>query len=219
LSVAYRCLCVYRSTPGDAGTEQLLHAETGLHDCSHRGTPGAKKRSSCSGTVIEHLSKDFGSFLTYRNLVGAGYSFDRCHHCKQNGHSDPHADRFEIAVPAVRIPRTTVEAICKSLGREVLPFGGAHVVLGPYENLAPAGLKPLVQMRECRKVELFSRSASSCDPAYRDATTQEINSAAMHSMSRDMHIALEQANFGVCAAKKNRSRPASVSRARTHVPS
>jgi len=118
-----------------------------------------------------------------------------------NGHVESNADRFEIVVPAVRIPRTTVEALCKSLGREVLPFGGAHVTLGPYENLAPPGLKPLVLMREGRDWNCFTLSIV-VRPIYRNAATQEVNSSAMHSMTRDLHIALEQANFAFARQRK-----------------
>src|SRR5439155_20435653 len=39
-------------------------------------------------------------------------------------------------------------------------------------------------------------------PAYRQAATQEINPSMMHSMSRDLHIALEQANFAFVQQRK-----------------
>src|SRR5262249_53327474 len=118
-----------------------------------------------------------------------------------NGQPGTPGDRFEIAVPGVRIPRTTVEALCKSLGREVLPFGGAHVVLGHYEELAPPGLKPLLQLRECEKWNCFALGIVVRPPCC-DTESHEINSSSMHSMSRDLHIALEQANFAFARQRK-----------------
>ena len=56
-------------------------------------------------------------------------------------------------------------------------------------------------MRECRNWNCFTLSIA-VRPTYRNAATQEINSSAMHSMSRDLHIALEQANFAFVRQKK-----------------
>jgi uncharacterized protein (TIGR02421 family) len=192
-------LCVYRTAADDAGTEQLLHNEP-AYMVIPAGEHWARRALKLLRTVVEHLSKELGSFLIVEiwatpdgNPIVATVT--------ANGHTELQDDRFEIVVPAVRIPRTTIEALCKSLGREVLPFGGAHVALGPYENLAPPGLKPLMLMRECRNWNCFTLSIA-VRPTYRDATTQEINSSAMHSMSRDLHIALEQANFAFVRQKK-----------------
>jgi uncharacterized protein (TIGR02421 family) len=188
-------LCVYRLVPDDAGTEQLLHGEP-AYMIVPSGEHRARKALKLLRTVVEHLAEEFGSFLLVE-IWSATQADSRDSLIETNGHADPHSNRFEIVVPGVRIPRATVEALCKSLGREVLPFGGAHVVLGPYENLAPAGLKPLVRLRECRDQNLFALGI-----AVRDAATQEINSSLMHSMSRDLHIALEQANFAFVRQKK-----------------
>jgi uncharacterized protein (TIGR02421 family) len=192
-------LCVYRSAPGDAGTEQLLQNEP-AYMIVPAGEHRARKALKLLRTVVEHLSKEFGSFLVVEIWTAANAHSP---HGTVNGNGDSasHRDRFEITVPAVLIPRVTIEALCKSLGREVLPFGGAHVVLGPYENLAPHGLKPLVQMRECRNWGCFALGII-VRPDYRKGQTQEINLSAMHSMSRDLHIALEQANFAFVRQKK-----------------
>jgi uncharacterized protein (TIGR02421 family) len=192
-------LCVYRSTPDDAGTEQLLQNEP-AYMIVPAGQLRARKALKLLRTVIEHLSKEFGSFLVVEIWSCAkAHSPDGT--IATNGDAKLHAHRFEITAPAVRIPRVTIEALCKSLGREVSPFGGAHVVLGSYEILAPNGLKPLVQMRDCRKWNCFAVGII-VRPAYRKAETQEINLSAMHSMSRDLHIALEQANFAFVRQKK-----------------
>jgi uncharacterized protein (TIGR02421 family) len=192
-------LCVYRSLPNDAGTEELLQREP-AYMIVPTGEHWARRALKLLRTVVEHLSKEFGSFLLVE--IWSAPKVDSTVAPKAtNGHAESNADRFEIVVPAVRIPRTTVEALCKSLGREVLPFGGAHVALGPYENLAPPGLKPLVLMREGRDWNCFTLSIV-VRPIYRNTATQEVNSSAMHSMTRDLHIALEQANFAFARQRK-----------------
>lgn len=192
-------LCVYRSLPDDAGTEQLLHGEP-AYMIVPAGEHWARRALKLLRTVVEHLSKEFGSFLLVEiSSTPEAKSTDVA--ISTNGHTESHVDRFEIVVPAVRIPRTAIEALCKSLGRDVLPFGGAHVALGPYENLAPPGLKPLVLMRECRNWNCFTLSIV-VQPLFRSPATKEINSSTMHSITRDLHIALEQANFAFVRQKK-----------------
>jgi uncharacterized protein (TIGR02421 family) len=192
-------LCVYRTTSDDIGAEQLLHGEP-AYMIVPTGELRARKALKLLRAVVEHLAKQFGSFLLVE-IWSAPQADLTDSTIATNGDAEAHANRFEIVVPGVRIPRATVEALCKSLGREVLPFGGAHVVLGPYENVAPVGLKPLVRLRECRDQNLFALGIA-VRPVYRDPATQEINSSAMHSMSRDLHIALEQANFAFVRQKK-----------------
>ena len=72
----------------------------------------------------------------------------------------------------------------------------------PMRISPPPGLKPLMLMRECRNWNCFTLGII-VRPIYRNAATQEINPSAMHSMSRDLHIALEQANFAFVRQKKN----------------
>jgi uncharacterized protein (TIGR02421 family) len=192
-------LCVYRKTADDAGTDQLLHREP-AYMIVPAGEHWARRALKLLRTIVEHLSKEFGSFLVIEIRSTPTISTSDAA-AATNGHPESPADRFEIVVPAVRIPRTTIEALCKSLGREVLPFGGAHVALGPYENLPPPGLKPLMLMRECRNWNCFTLTII-VRPTYRHSTTQEINPSSMHSMSRDLHIALEQANFAFARQRK-----------------
>jgi uncharacterized protein (TIGR02421 family) len=192
-------LCVYRKTADDAGTDELLQGEP-AYMIIPSGEHRTRKAIKVLRAVVEHLTREFGSFLLVeiwsarRNLALKSMG-------ESNGHAEPHSDRFEIAVPGERIPRTTVEALCKSLGREVLPFGGAHVVLGAYENLAPPGEKPLLQMRECEKWNCFALGII-VQPLYRNEDNHEMNSSMMHSLSRDLHIALEQANFAFARQRK-----------------
>ncbi len=187
-------LCVYRSAADDADTEQLLQGEP-AYMIVPPGEHWSRRALKLLRTIVEYLSKEFGSFL----LVEIWSTPQADTLAPANGKAS--AGRFEIIVPAQRIPRTTVEALCKSLGREVLPFGGAQVVLGPYEKLAPAGLKPLALMRECQKWNCFALSiVVQLNP--RSPATQEIHSPAVHSIRRELHIALEQANFAFARQRK-----------------
>ncbi len=68
-------------------------------------------------------------------------------------------------------------------------------------KLAPPGLKPLLRLRECRDWNCFTLGIVA-RPAYRNSATREINPSGMHSMSRDLHIALEQANFAFARQRK-----------------
>jgi uncharacterized protein (TIGR02421 family) len=192
-------LCVYRNCPDDAGTEKLLSDEP-AYMVVPESEPYSRKALKLLRTVVEYLAKEFGSFLVIevwtRPQAEAGGS-----PAATNGNAAPDTDRFEIAVPGVRIPRVTIEALCKSLGREVLPFGGAHVALCHYDELAPGEHKPLLRLRECRDWNCFALGVI-VRPVYRHAETQEINTAAIHSTTRDLHIALEQANFAFVRQRK-----------------
>jgi uncharacterized protein (TIGR02421 family) len=191
-------LCVYRRSADPAATEQLLHGEPAYMLIPAAEHP-ARRAMKVLRTVVQHLAKQFGSFLVVE--IWSRGEIASTSNGKTNGHAPPHADRFEIAVPAVRIPRATVEALCKSLGREVLPFGGAQVALDPYDQLAPAGLKPLVSLRECEKWNCFALGII-VPPPCRNNEILDVNSPSLHSMSRDLHIALEQANFAFVHQRK-----------------
>ena len=191
-------LCVYRSTADDEATEQLLHNEP-AYMIVPPGAHWSRRAVKLLRSLVEYLAKEFGSFLLVE--IWSKPLVEPAGTAPTNGSAGPHANRFEIIVPAVRIPRTTVEALCKSLGREVLPFGGARVVLSPYENLAPPGLKPLALMRECQKWNCFTLGVV-VRLNERDGATAEFNSSAMHSVRRELHIALEQANFAFARQRK-----------------
>jgi uncharacterized protein (TIGR02421 family) len=192
-------LCVYRQVPNDAGTELLLSAEP-AYMVVPAGEHRARKALKLLRAIAEYLGKEFGSVLLVEIWSKPLADADGLTKAI-NGDADSQSARFEIVVPSVRIPRATVEALCKSLGREVLPFGGARTELEAHENVAPLGLKPLLHMRECRNWNCFALGIVA-QPAYRNESTQEINPAVIHSMCRDLHIALEQANFAFARQRK-----------------
>src|SRR5215212_5480684 len=55
-------LCVYRLAPNDAGTEQLLRGEP-AYMVVPAGEHRARKALKLLRTVVQHLAKEFGSFL------------------------------------------------------------------------------------------------------------------------------------------------------------
>ena len=56
-------MCVYRMADDDAGTEQLLHGEPAYMSVP-AGEHWARRALKLLRTVVEHLSKEFGSFLS-----------------------------------------------------------------------------------------------------------------------------------------------------------
>ncbi len=165
-----------------------------------RGNTGRARRSKLLRTIVEHLSKELNSFLVVEIWTAPPLeTADLAVATNGNGETQP--ARFEIVAPAVRIPRATIEALCKSLGRDVFPFGGTRVSLGPYENLAPPGLKPILRLRECRDWNCFALGIVA-GGTIRGAAAQEIKATANHSLTRDLHIALEQANFAFARQRK-----------------
>ena len=65
------------------------------------------------------------------------------------------------------IPRRTVEALCKSLGKHSQPFGSARFTLAPPERLAPPEMKPLVKLRDLKAWNAYLVGIR-VRPVYRD---------------------------------------------------
>ncbi len=192
-------LCVYRDVPDGADIEQLVAGEP-AYMIVPAGEQQARKALKLLRTVVEHLAKELGSFLLIE-IWSDARTDDLALVTTTNGDANGQLERFEIVVPAVWIPRATVEALCKSLGRDVLPFGGSRVVLEPYETLAPPGSKPLLRLRECRDWNCFVLGIV-VQTVDRGESSQEKHAAVMRATSRDLHIALEQANFAFVRQRK-----------------
>src|SRR4051794_8999896 len=194
-------ICICRTSADDLNTEQLLANEP-AYIVIPADERQARKSRSLIRAILASLSTEFGHVLLVevwsapRNGV-AGLDELQNGNGVANGTTSP----FEIVAPSMRIPRASIEALCKSLGREVLPFGGAHVLLSSYSSLAPAGLKPILHLRECRDGNCFVLGIV-VRPLYWNEAAQEINPSVMHNMSRDLHLALEQANFAFAHQRK-----------------
>jgi len=201
-------ICVYRKALDDVGTGQLLENEP-AYIVVPSDERQARKSRALIRAILASLANEFGHILLVEiwsapRKHAAGLDELRNGGNTSNGIASP----FEIVAPSMRIPRASIEALCKSLGREVLPYGGAHVVLSSYSCLAPAGLKPLLRLRECRDGNCFVLGIV-VQPLYWNEAANEINPSVMHTMSRDLHLALEQANFAF-AHQRKMLRPAHV---------
>jgi uncharacterized protein (TIGR02421 family) len=186
-------VCVYRRTQeDDSGTEQLVTCEA-----CYMILP-AEPRAASRGlkllrNVVQYLAQQFGSFLIIETWAAQNGEVKESPE-PINGHPDVVQPRFEIIAPASRIPRSTIEALSKSLGRDSLPFGGTHVVLASYQQLAPHGHKPLVRMSDLKSWNCFSLGIVAL-PVFRNARTREVYPAVLRSIRHHVHSALEQAYF------------------------
>ncbi len=165
-------LCVYRrSGNGDDGAEQLLTGEPTYAILP--SDPGAATRAiRVLRKIVEHLAQQFGSFLLLELWPAPPAAKDAAPN-QLNGDTKL-GQRFEIIAHGARIPRATIEALSISLGRDALPFGGTRVVLGPYGGVAPAGMKPIVPLRElklwnCFVLGVVVHPATNADESQHDA--------------------------------------------------
>ncbi|MCI0331702.1 MAG: flavohemoglobin expression-modulating QEGLA motif protein [Planctomycetes bacterium] len=188
-------VCVYRRTANDAddnGTEELVTCEA-CYMIIPAEPRAASKALHLLRAVVQNLADHFGSFLLIETWSAP---IEEAHESaiQLNGDSDAVRPRFEIAAPSSRIPRSTIEALSKSLGKDMLPFGGTRVVLGPYREMAPSGRKPLLRMSELKEWNCFSLGVVA-RPVYRNEATHELYPAVLRSIRHHVHSALEQAYF------------------------
>jgi uncharacterized protein (TIGR02421 family) len=187
-------ICVYRRVESDQdrGTEELVTGEPSYLIVGAEARP-ASRALQLLRAVVEHEARHFGSFLVIE-AWSAPLGENKDSKPPLNGDGDTIQSRFEIVAPAARIPRPTIEALSKSLGKDMLPFGGTRIALGPYEQVAPSDLKPLVRLRELKEWNAFSLGLV-VRPVYRTGATQKINSDVLRSVRHHVHSALEQAYF------------------------
>ncbi len=118
---------------------------------------------------------------------------------------------FEVLTPATRIPRAAVEALSKSLGRDLLPYGGTRVTLSRLVDLAPPNGKPLLRPRDCRDWNCFLLGVVA-RPDYLSAEGEAVPET-LRLATRTLHNAFEQAAFAFIRQRKT-LRPAHI-----HAPS
>jgi uncharacterized protein (TIGR02421 family) len=195
-------LCVYRRTSAhDEGETQQLFSSESAHMVIPAETRPAGHALQLLHAVVEHLAGYFGTFL----LIEIWFAPSHKHlpNTETSGNDgQPSAPRFEIVAPSSRIPRQTIEALSKSLGKESLPFGGTCAVLGPYGNLAPPGLKPLVRLSQLKAWNGYLLGLV-VRPVYRDEVTQKLIPAAMRSISHCVQGALDHAYFTFVQQRKS----------------
>ena len=186
-------LCIYRRMIGDDdGTEQLI-----VHEDAYAVVPAEPRPANHAvrllRSLIKTLAERFGCFLVIE-LWSAALEGGNESLADVNGDSDSPEPRFEISAHRLRIPRATIEALSKSLGREAMPLGGTRVVLGPYGSVAPPGIRPLMRLSEMKQWNCFGLGLI-VRPVYRDADTHELLTEVLQSVGRQIHRALEQAFF------------------------
>jgi uncharacterized protein (TIGR02421 family) len=195
-------LCVYRRTidGGDVGTEQLATAET-AHLVMPQEARHANQAQRVLRAVLESFSEFFGTFLLVEIWSAALHEhLETVPVPGDNGQAlEP---RFEIVAPSSRIPRQTIEALSKALGKEVLPFGGTRVVLGPYGQIAPPERKPLLRLSELKQWNGYLLGLV-VRPVYRNELTRELVPAAMRTISRSVQCALDHAYFTFVQQRKS----------------
>jgi uncharacterized protein (TIGR02421 family) len=192
-------LCVYRRLEsGDDGAEQLLTAEP-TYAIIPADPASARRAIHVVRKVVEHLAQRFGSFLLVELwLAPPSVEPDPLH--EVNGDAEL-GQQFEIVAHAGRIPRPTIEALSMSLGRDALPFGGTRVSLGPYAEVAPPGMKPLLRLAELKSSDCFALGVV-VHPASTAEGAREPGQPAMRSIGRRVHLALEQAYFAFLHQRK-----------------
>jgi uncharacterized protein (TIGR02421 family) len=186
-------ICVYRRRADglDAGTEQLITAET-----SYLIVPAEPRAASqclvVLRAVVEALASHFGAFLlleiwaaTETTAVGPAP--------ESNGQAVANPS-FEIVVPTQQIPRITVEALSKALSKVKLQRDLAGVSVIRRDAPAPPGMKPLVKPAELAEWNAFSLGLA-VRPVYRDRATGEVFPSLVRSLRRGMNVALKQAFF------------------------
>jgi uncharacterized protein (TIGR02421 family) len=189
-------ICVHRRRADDTITEQLITGEPAflIVPTAPRAALNAIKLLRA---VVEQLAQYFGSCLVielWANPVG-------CPPSKEfNGDGHALVPPFEVLTPATRIPRAAIEALSKSLGRDVLPYGGTRIILSALEKLAPPGAKPLLRPRDCRDWNCFPLAVVA-RPDYRDAEGEAVPDA-LRLTTRTLHNALDQAAFAFIRQRK-----------------
>jgi hypothetical protein len=198
-------VCVYRHAVGDAVTEQLLTNEP-----AYLIVPTAKRAAlnavKLLRGIVEHLCQHFGSCLVIE--VWASEQDRNAARAKLlNGNGQAVTPPFEVLTPGSRIPRAAVEALSRSLGRDVLPYGGTKIVLSEIENLAPPNGKALLRPRDCRDWNCFLLGVVARSD-YRNAEGEAVPET-LRLATRTLHNAFEQAAFAFIRQRKT-LRPAHI---------
>jgi len=188
---ALSMLVVYRRATGDAGTEQLL-ADEAAYMILPSEIRHARQATKVLRTVVEQLARRFGSLLLIE-LWSTPSAELNVSPPFESGNDQAATSAFEVVAQIDRVPRSTVEAISRALGRDVLPYGGTRTVLVPYNLVAPPQRKPLLRARDVIDWNCFVLGIA-VEPGYRNAAG-EVSPEALRAMCRKLHNASEQAAF------------------------
>lgn len=189
-------ICVYRRPreSEDVGTEQLITSET-----AYLVLPAHQRAASGAlvvlREVVKYLAEHFGGCLivelwstTDANRGEAGVETDGA-----PGRISP---KFEIVVPAQRIPRATVESLSQSLAQAAMLRHRvrAEVEIVQQDRPCPPGRKPLLKDAELSAWNCFYLGLA-VEAVYRDPSTSELYPSVLRSVRRGVNGALRQAFF------------------------
>jgi uncharacterized protein (TIGR02421 family) len=191
-------ICVYRCKSDDEGTESLVGGEPAYMIVPEEAR-FALQAVKLLRSVVNHIVEHFGSCLVVE-IWTADPDEPNGTSVVVNGNGHSNSAPFEVLTPANFIPRVTIEALSKCLGRDVLPFGGTRISLLPFEEIAPTGHKPLLRLRDCRDAQCFLIGIR-VQPIYRD-TNGELLPDVLRSSGRTIHNGLEQAGFAFIRQRK-----------------
>ena len=186
-------LCVYRRpADDDPGTEELVTSEMAYMVIPAEARP-ARQALELLRSIVEQLSKHFGAFLLVE-IWSAPLADRHDSDSSANGSAASVSPRFEVVAPVAHIPRKTVEALSKSLGKHSLPLGSARVALAPPERLSSHGMKPLAKIKELKAWNAYFIGIK-VRPVYRDVNSLEIFPVELHAIRRTINNAFKQAFF------------------------
>jgi uncharacterized protein (TIGR02421 family) len=192
-------ICVYRRGDADEYIEQIIDDEPAYLVVPAAPGP-AMQAIKLFRIIVEQLSQLFGSCLVVE--VWSAEASDPGGTAKHaEGDAKVASPPFEICTPSSRIPRHVVEALSKSLGRDVPPFGGTQINLCPFGKVSPAAHTPLLRPRDCREWNCFLVGVVAYPAA--SGTNGVSRSDALRATRRTLHNALEQASFAFIRARKS----------------
>src|SRR5262249_51527872 len=144
-------ICVHRTSGDDPITEQLVSGEPAYLIIPSKPR-AALQAIKVLRAVVAQLSQYFGSCLVVEVW---GNPAENLRPKTANGDGHALVPPYEVFTPATRIPRAAIEALSKSLGRDILPYGGTRVILSDFDKLAPPGARSLLRPRDCRELNSF----------------------------------------------------------------
>ncbi|MDA0838326.1 MAG: DUF1704 domain-containing protein [Planctomycetota bacterium] len=182
-------LCVYRRPPGgdDSGTERLVTGEP-AYLIGRGERPAHLELTKMVKTVVETLSKEFGTFLIVEiwtspepkevtpPSAGPQKPFFRILHRKREG------------------PESTIEVLKGELGRIRINRRTAEAEVTPTIKTSPPGLQPLLLSKVARSLNCQFIGIE-LRPIYRDAESGAVFPIVRRSLRRGMTLALRRAFF------------------------
>lgn len=190
-------ICAHRHDADAAGIEQLL-ADEPAYLLIPSAADARRAATELLRAVAKKLAEYFSGCVVVEIWEGTADG-EPVSKAMVDGDGLPATSPFALSVSADRIPKATVEALSRALGRDAAPYGGTQVVLGPKNYSPPAG-KPLLRPRDCVDWNCYELGIA-VRPDYFDGQAT-ILPDRLRSMSRMLRHALERAAFAFVHQRK-----------------